>query len=87
MCRHDAEVQRMMVSDSKAGLIVNGPVPSASTSAEIDVLIVKEEIGVQTPELFETRSPQQEATAGHPGHTAKALGAEEMILAAMPRQR
>ncbi len=82
----DAEMERPVVGHPGLGVEPDGPTLGMSTSAEIDIFVVQEEVRIQTPEVREAVAPDQQATPRHPVHLADAIDRRGGVLGPRPRQ-
>src|SRR5438309_8659548 len=79
-------MDRMVVNGLQAGLEADRPAQGTRPPAQVHVLVIEEEIVVQTTEFAETLAAQKKTTAGYPRNPAAPPRMEQMVLAPLARQ-
>ena len=60
--------------------------PCRPLAAEIDVLVIEEEIAIEPANLIEAPPVEEQTAAGHPRHSRTTTGSNAIILAPFARQ-
>src|SRR6266571_5260302 len=86
MRRHVAAMQRIVVGHANGRIMTDAPTPLRGAATQIDILVVKEEVLIETAEIPETVAAYEETTPAHPGDARPVNRGAPVILPPGARQ-